>query len=150
MCTDAHRQGQRRAPDELLALLADDVEHRDRLLNARERDLLEEHLVNEVASHLQELISDAEAQVEQMNAELRQRPTSTGMRLRLRWVPRGDGPPGLEKARHRLLRQVSDAWSVEDRQAVSAFLQQQAVAVRAEQKTATWLEHLSVAFDYRA
>jgi uncharacterized protein (TIGR02680 family) len=143
-------QGQRRAPDELVALLADDVAHRDRLLNARERQLLEEHLVNEVASHLQELISDAEAQVEQMNAELRQRPTSTGMRLRLRWAPRADGPAGLEEARHRLLRQVSDAWSLEDRQAVSAFLQQRVAAVRIEEETATWLEYLTIAFDYRA
>jgi len=143
-------QGQRRAPDDLVALLAEDVAHRDRLLSAREREVLEEHLVNEVASHLQELISEAEAQVEQMNAELRQRPTSTGMRLRLRWVPRADGPAGLEEARHRLLRQVSDAWSPDDRQAVSAFLQQQVTAVQAATPLGTWHEHLTAAFDYRS
>jgi len=142
-------QGQRRAPDELVALLLEEISHRDRLLDARERELLEEHLVNEVASHLQELISDAEAQVEQMNEELRRRPTSTGMRLRFRWAPRADGPAGLAEARGRLLRQVSDAWSPEDRGAVSAFLQQEIAAVRTSNESGTWLEQLTEAFDYR-
>jgi len=93
-------------------------------LSEREREILENHLVNEVASTLQELISQAEARVVgDMNSELTTRPTSTGMRLRLRWPPRRGGPDGLEAARHRLLRQNSDAWSDEDRAAVGAFLQ---------------------------
>jgi uncharacterized protein YPO0396 len=110
---------------------------------------LEEHLVNEIASHLQELIHEAEVQVQDMNAELRQRPTSTGMRLRFRWTPRSDGPTGLAEARTRLMRQVHDAWSVEDREAVSAFLKAQIDAVRTANETGTWLEHLTEAFDYR-
>jgi len=142
-------QGQHRAPDELSGLLLDEIGHRDRLLDARERELLEEHLVNEVASHLQELISDGEEQVQRVNDELQSRPTSTGMRLRFRWAPRFDGPAGLAEARKRLLRQVSDAWSLEDRGAVSTFLQQQILAVRTANESATWLEQLTEAFDYR-
>jgi hypothetical protein len=102
-------QGQRRTPDELAGLLGEEIDHRERVLSAKERELLEEHLVNEVASHLQELIADAEDQVGQMNSELEERPTSTGMRLRFRWEPLPDGPPGLAEARRRLLRQASDA-----------------------------------------
>ena len=34
-----------------------------------------------------------------MNEELAERPTSTGMRLRFRWEPLADGPPGLAEAR---------------------------------------------------
>ncbi len=143
-------QGQRRAPDELVGLLGEEIDHRERVLSAKERELLEEHLVNEVASHLQELIADAEDQVGQMNAELEERPTSTGMRLRFRWEPLPDGPPGLAEARRRLLRQASDAWSVEDRAAVSAFLQEQIAAERARDDSRTWLEHLTAALDYRA
>jgi uncharacterized protein (TIGR02680 family) len=143
-------QGQRRSPDELVGLLAEEVGHRERVLSAKERELLEEHLVNEVASHLQELIADAEDQVSQMNAELEERPTSTGMRLRFRWEPLPDGPPGLAEARRRLLRQASDAWSVEDRAAVGAFLQEQIAAERARDDSGTWLEHLTAALDYRA
>jgi len=110
---------------------------------------LEEHLVNEIASHLQELIHDVEVQVHDMNQELLQRPTSTGMRLRFRWTPRPDGPAGLPEARARLMRQVHDAWSVDDRASVSAFLKAQIDAVRAANENGTWLEHLTEALDYR-
>jgi uncharacterized protein (TIGR02680 family) len=143
-------QGQRRAPDVLAGLLGEEIGHRERVLSAKERELLEEHLVNEVASHLQELIADAEDQVRQMNDELEERPTSTGMRLRFRWEPLPDGPPGLAEARRRLLRQASDAWSVEDRAAVSAFLQERIAAERTRDDSGTWLEHLTAALDYRA
>ena len=142
-------QGQRRTPDQLVGLLGEEVDHRERVLSAKERELLEEHLVNEVASHLQELIVDAEHQVQQMNDELEERPTSTGMRLRFRWEPLPDGPPGLAEARRRLLRQASDAWSLEDRAAVSAFLQERIAAERVRDESGTWLEHLTAAFDYR-
>jgi uncharacterized protein (TIGR02680 family) len=143
-------QSQRRTPDRLVGLLGEEIDHRERVLSAKERELLEEHLVNEVASHLQELIADAEDQVRQMNDELEERPTSTGMRLRFRWEPLPDGPPGLGEARRRLLRQASDAWSAEDRAAVSAFLQERIAAERAGNESGTWLEHLTAALDYRA
>jgi hypothetical protein len=103
-----------------------------------------------VASHLQQLISEAEAQVGQMNAELRERPTSTGMRLRLRWETRLDGPAGLPQARARLLRQDADLWSPADREAVGDFLGRQIEAARAEDELATWAELLSRALDYRS
>jgi uncharacterized protein (TIGR02680 family) len=142
--------GHERRPDELGALLTDEVAHRERMLSAREREVLEEHLVNEVASHIQELITAAEAQVERMNDELERRPTSTGMKLRFRWRPDEDGPAGLAEARRRLLRQVAEAWSSEDRAAVSAFLHGLIAAERARDEIGTWLEHLVRALDYRA
>jgi uncharacterized protein (TIGR02680 family) len=142
-------QGRDRAPDELISLLGDEVGYRERMLTSRERELIEEHLVNDVASHLQELIGDAEAQVEQMNAELAERPTSTGMRLRLRWEPAPDGPPGLPEARRRLLRQDAELWSPADRAAVGDFLQRQIEAERARNEDGTWQEQLRLALDYR-
>jgi len=143
-------QGRKRAPGELTELLDAEVGYRERMLTAKERQLLEEHLVNDVASHLQELIAEAEAQVAQMNAELKERPTSTGMQLRLRWEPRPDGPDGLAEARARLLRQDADLWSPEDRAAVSEFLARQIERERAENEYGTWQEHLARALDYRA
>lgn len=136
-------------PD-LAEALAVEVAERGRLLDERERVILENHLVNEVASTLQELISDAEAQVARMNAELSERPTSTGMKLRLLWRPREDGPAGLTEARERLLRQTADAWSQEDRAAVGGFLQARIAEVRSRNAAGTWLEHLSEALDYRS
>lgn len=136
-------------PD-LEAALSTEVDDRQRLLDEREREILENHLINEVASTLHELITEAERQVSQMNSELADRPTSTGMRLRLLWQPRPDGPSGLAQARERLLRQTSDAWSDVDRAAVGGFLQARISEVRANDPTGTWLEHLTTALDYRA
>jgi uncharacterized protein (TIGR02680 family) len=135
---------------ELASALAEEVGDRQRLLDEREREILENHLVNEVASTLQELISDAEHRVAGINGELAERPTSTGMRLRLRWRVAEDGPQGLAEARERLLRQVADAWSEEDRAAVGAFLQAQIQEVRSRDVAGTWIEHLTEALDYRA
>jgi uncharacterized protein (TIGR02680 family) len=133
----------------LAAALAEEVDERQRLLDSREREILENHLVGEVASTLQELITAAEKHVADTNRELAERPTSTGMRLRLRWMPDPDGPDGLADARARLLRQTADAWSEADRAAVGDFLQSQIKAVRAQDATGTWLDHLTRALDYR-
>jgi uncharacterized protein (TIGR02680 family) len=134
---------------QLTEALGQEVADRRRLLDEREREILENHLVNEVASTLQELIFEAERQVRQMNAELAARPTSTGMRLRLEWQALPDGPAGLAEARRRLLLQSSDAWSPEDRAAVGGFLQERIAEVRADDEAGTWLEHLTTALDYR-
>ena len=71
------------------------------------------------------------------------------MQLRLRWTANPDGPDGLADARARLLRQSADAWSETDRAAVGGFLQNQIKAVRSQDATGTWLEHLTRALDYR-
>ena len=133
----------------LAAALAEEVEERQRLLDSREREILENHLVGEVASTLQELITAAEQRVADTNRELAERPTSTGMHLRLCWTADPEGPDGLADARARLLRQTADAWSEADRAAVGGFLQNQIKAVRAQDATGTWLEHLTHALDYR-
>jgi uncharacterized protein (TIGR02680 family) len=143
-------RGVARTPAELSDLLAEEVSYREQMLTARQRQVIEDHLINDVASHLQQLISDAEAQVAQMNSELRDRPTSTGMLLRLRWEIRQDGPAGLEAARARLLRQDSDLWSPADREAVGDFLSRQIEAARADDEHATWAELLGRALDYRS
>lgn len=135
---------------ELASALTGEVADRQRLLDEHEREILENHLVNEVASTLQELISDAEHHVAATNTELDERPTSTGMRLRLRWRVVEDGPQGLREARERLLRQAADAWSEQDRTAVGAFLQAQIQEVRSRDVAGTWVEHLTEALDYRA
>ncbi|QGK70721.1 TIGR02680 family protein [Allosaccharopolyspora coralli] len=141
--------GRRTSVPDLVDALETEVSDRERLLDEREREILENHLVNEVASTLQELISAAENQVARMNEELAARPTSTGMRLRLVWRPRPDGPTGLNAARERLLRQNPDAWSEEDRSTVGSFLQERIADVRARDTAGTWLEQLTTALDYR-
>ena len=132
----------------LAEALAAEVEQRTTLLSAREREILENHLLNEVAGTLHELIAAAEAEVRQMNDELQARPTSTGMKLRLIWQQARNAPEGLDRVRHKL-RQTIDAWSAADRALVGAFLQQRIATEHADNPAAGWAEALTSALDYR-
>lgn len=134
--------------DRLAERLAQDVADRERLLSAREREILENHLVSEVAGHLHELLLTAQGQIDGMNRELAERKTSTGMQLRVRWRERTDGPAGLTAARGLMIR--SDAtWSLDDRAAIGGFLQAQIAEVRQSDPAGGWQEHLELALDYR-
>ena len=113
-------------------------------LTAREREILENHLLNEVAGTLHELITAAEAEVRAMNDELESRPTSTGMKLRLIWQQARDAPDGLDQVRHKL-RQTIDAWSAADRTTVGSFLQQRIATEHASNPAAGWAEALTAA-----
>jgi uncharacterized protein (TIGR02680 family) len=142
-------QGRRHDMPDLAAALGEEADQRARLLSAREQEILENHLLNEVAGTLHELITAAEAEVRQMNQELESRPTSTGMKLRLVWQQARDAPDGLDRLRHKL-RQTVDAWSADDRAAVGGFLQQRIAAEHAGNQAAGWAEALTAALDYRA
>lgn len=150
MIVEVAFQGRTRTVADLATALVDEVETRQRVLSAREREVLETHLVNEVAGALQELIVTAERQVDGMNRELEARPTSTGMRLRLLWRPTRDAPAGLAELRGRQLRQSTDVWNDDDRRTVGAFLQEQISRERLRDEAATWTEQLARALDYRA
>ncbi|MEY9858672.1 uncharacterized protein (TIGR02680 family) [Catenulispora sp. GAS73] len=134
----------------LAVVLDTEVAQRDRLLSAKERELLENHLVGEVAGALQELITEAEGMVAAMNQDLESRPTSTGMALRLVWRTSKAAPEGLEAVRTRLLRKAVDAWSPADRATVGDFLQRRITDERAANPADTWHDQLARAFDYRA
>ncbi len=141
-------QGKSVSVPELKDLLSDEVMSRQGVLDAREREVLENHLVGEVATQLHELIRRGEALVADMNREIEARPTSTGMRLRFSWRPRPDGPEALQDARRRLLA-ADHVWSAEDREALGAFLQARIREVREADETGTWQQHLTHALDYR-
>ncbi|MFJ8163989.1 TIGR02680 family protein [Streptomyces sp. NPDC096136] len=149
MIVDIVYQGRERTVPALAEALAVEVGELTRILSAHEREILETHLITEVAGTLQELIAAAERQVLAMNAELEERPTSTGMRLRLVWRPSRKAPVGLAQARGRLL-QTADAWTPEDRAAVGEFLQTQIARQQTEDAAGSWLEHLTAALDYRS
>src|SRR5699024_5275219 len=122
------------APDRLQALLEAEVAERRSLLTAKEREIIENHLQAEVAAQLQQLMREADERVRRINTELEQRPTSTGVKFKLAWLPRDDADSAqltnLADVRKRLLNKVSDAWSAQDRAAVGAFLQERIAAER--------------------
>lgn len=149
MVVDIVYQGRERAVPELAEALSVEVGELNRILSAHEREILETHLITEVAGTLQELIAAAERKVVAMNTELEERPTSTGMTLRLVWRSSRKAPAGLAQARGRLL-QTADAWSSEDRSAVGEFLQTQIARQQTEDVAGSWLDHLTAALDYRS
>jgi uncharacterized protein (TIGR02680 family) len=144
-------------PDALLRRLTGEIESRKELLTANEREVFENHLQAEIATEVQRLLQAGNKQVEAINRELHKRPTSTGIRYRLRWEPLAEGaegaPVGLDAARKRLLNKSNDLWTAEDRQVVGAMLQQR-IAVEREQADkrggASLLEQLARALDYRS
>ena len=141
-------QGRTREIPELATTLQAEIDERAQLLSAREREILENHLLNEVAGTLHELIAAAEDEVRTMNDELAARPTSTGMRLRLSWRTARDAPDGLGRVRDKL-RQTVDAWAEADRAAVGEFLQRQIAREHADNPAVGWYEQLTTALDYR-
>jgi len=141
-------QGRMCRPGEYAQSLADDLAHRERLLNQREREVIENHLLGDVAVELQALLRRAEEWVDETNAELLARPTSTGMQLKFAWEPDPEGPPGLESAR-RCLRRKNALWTPEDRAGLATFLQQRIEAERTAAPDRTWRDQLTAALDYR-
>ena len=143
-------QGRTHTMAEFGEILASEVESRQALLSAREREVLENHLVGEVSMHLHDRLHAAEKLVREMNEELAARPMSTGMTLRFAWRPLvDDGPAGLAEARKRLMR-AGGTWSPAERQALGAFLQKRIEDVRAANQTGSWQDHLAEALDYRS
>jgi hypothetical protein len=140
--------GQERPVDELRQILFDDAAVRQMLLDARAKEILENHLIGKVSNHLRDLLHAAEEQVRQMNIELGSRPMSSGMKLRFVWRPADVAPSGMVEARQRLM-QLNDTWSVPERQMLGAFLQQQIEAVFSDIEGASWQESLAEALDYR-
>ncbi len=128
-------------------LVADIRERRD-LLDARERAVLENYLIDEVANHLHDLLHRAERWCDEANEELASRPMDTGMTLRFTWEPAPDAPPALAEAR-RLLLSARGTWSPAQRKAVGEFLQQRIRTVQMQNDAGTWQDHLVQAFDYR-
>ena len=134
-------------PD-LAATLDAEVADRSRLLSEREREILENHLVSEVASTLQELIFAAEQQVARIDRGARCSPdlhrdeiapvlgTRPGCATRHRRAQAPTAPDRrcLERGGSRVGRRVS---AERDRTGPR------------RSRRRTWLEHLTEALDYR-
>jgi len=142
-------QGRERTMTELGRLLDDEVTNRERMLDAREREVIENHLIGEVATELQRLLRTGEDWVRDVNGELAARPTSSGVKLRFAWNIDPDGPAGAESVRRQLLK-ASATWSPAERDAIGDFLQDRIRAERTADEGASWQEQLSRALDYRA
>lgn len=141
-------QGTACTMDELRSALSEEISRRQTLLDAREREVLENHLIGEVAHHLHERLHAGQHFVDRMNEEVRARPMSTGMMLRFTWAPSEDGSTDLRDIRAKLLSDPA-AWAPADRRAVGEFLSREIREARAQSEGGTWDDHLRDALDYR-
>ena len=140
--------GREHKMDELRQILSDDVADRQKLLDAREREILENHLVGKVSTHLRELMNSAAEQVRQMNVELESRPMSTGMKLRFVWRPNATASSNAAELRGCLM-QLTGILSHEERRLLGTFLHQQIQAACSDAEDASWQESIARALDYR-
>jgi hypothetical protein len=139
-------QGRPHTVTELREAFAAEVAERERLLAAKEREIIENHLLGEVAMELQRLVRAAEEWVASANGELTARPTSTGLRFRFAWAPLDEG--GFPSVRRAFLR-TSELWSPAERSTLAQFLQGRIRTAQAADDNGSWRDHLSVALDYR-
>jgi hypothetical protein len=141
--------GQTRTMTALQQSLADEVQNRQEMFTAKERAVIENHLIGEVASELQTLIRAGEDWVRIVNDELDQRPASSGIKLRFVWDVDPESSDGLDVARRQLLKMTA-AWSPAERDSIGCFLQNRIKGERAADETASLEDHLRRALDYRA
>ena len=141
-------QGERRRMNDFSSLLAEEIVNRGLLLTAKEREVLENYLIHDVAVELGSLIRRAAELVRDMSKQLQLRPTSTGMMLQFKWEALPDGPAAFSEARRKLMGE-SSTWSQADRMLLGDFLQEQIRLVREAETTGTWQEQLTIALDYR-
>lgn len=139
-------QGRSHTMGELAQAFVAEVLERERILQAQEREIIENHLLAEVAVELQKLIRAAENWRISANDELSSRPTSSGVRFRFQWEP--DAETGFQPIRPILLRK-GELWTPTERTALAAFLQGRIDAEKASDQTGSWRDHLARALDYR-
>lgn len=131
---------------ELHAAFGAELEERERLLQAKEREIIENHLLAEAAVELQKLIRAAETWRASANEELSTRPTSSGVRFRFQWEP--DTATRFHEVRPVLLRR-GELWTLAERTALAAFLQGRIAAEQDADESGSWRDHLARALDYR-
>jgi uncharacterized protein (TIGR02680 family) len=141
--------GQTRTMTALRQSLSDEIQSRVQMLDAREREVIENHLIGEVATELQWLIRSGEDWLRVVNDQLGKLPASSGIKLQFVWDVDPEAADGLEFVRRQLLKMTA-AWSPTERDSIGRFLQSRINAERAADETAPWQEHLRRALDYRA
>ncbi len=141
-----HFQARPHTMTELQAAFVAEIEARGRLLQEREREIIENHLLAEAAVELQKLIRSADNWKIAANREMHERPTSTGIRFRFQWE--ADTEIRFHEVRPILL-QRGELWTPAERSAVSTFLQGRIAAEQAADESGSWRDHLARALDYR-
>ena len=143
------------SPVELLERLSEQIEIQKTLLDAQERKLFEDFLIQEIAEEIRTHIFEAEEWVQRINKVLSNMPM-VGERYSLEWRPLAEYDPtrpGSHLAHyHKLLRKQSQTLTAQEMDTLmSAFRQEISLArlKRQEDPGMNFTETLELIFDYR-
>lgn len=114
-------RGKDHSPTELRDHFSAEVETRARVLQEEERRVIENHVVDQLAGHMQERLREAQETAQRIGSELRERPLHTGMRIDLKWEPQPELGDALQRVR-KLLYSAGSVWTLEQRAEVADFL----------------------------
>ncbi|MDR1145193.1 MAG: TIGR02680 family protein [Verrucomicrobiales bacterium] len=142
--------GERMSLGKLHAVIIDNITEQNRLLNAKERELIDNHLIGDAAAELHKFIRDGQDHVKAMNGEIENCATTMGLSVRLLWQLRNedDAPQGLVEA-EKILLSKNTLWTPEERNQLGSFLHQHIADVRNNNPADSWYDHLRRALDYR-
>jgi hypothetical protein len=139
---------------QLRARLGEELAHQEHLLEAREHELFQNFLLEELANTIGRHITEAEAWVERMNAVLSQS-TFVGMHYTLKWKARDpeDKQTGSSLANyHDLLRRQAQTFKQDEINALVHAFRQEINRLRNQTQQlseASFADALAAIFDYR-
>lgn len=133
---------------QLSAHFAKEVSKRERLLEEEEREVIENHLLDQLGLHLQQRLREAGELVAGMNLEIESRPMSTGMRLKFSWDPEDELAAGWQRIR-KLMGSMGSLWTPAEREQVASFLRERMDRAREDHPGTSSEDQLRIGLDYR-
>jgi len=128
--------------------LATQVAQHEELLDERDQEIFERHLLTRVSEALRDLLNNAHELVEDINACLRDTPTASGLRVRLRWQL-DQASTGQQEAME-LLRKTPELLGPDERERLRRFFAGAIAEERAADPGAGYEAVLTRVFDYRS
>jgi hypothetical protein len=131
------------------AHLKEHIEDQSLLLEARERTLLEDALLKQLAQQIHARTRDARDLVSTMDADTRSRPMSSGTAVGIRWVT-ADKITDSQKAVAGLLAKAPEYLGPDGLDELRRLLREQLHTARARETLKTYHQVLAEVLDYRA
>ncbi len=129
--------------------IAEDVENQGILLEQRERTVLEDSLLTALAQQIHSRVLAARDLVDQMDADTRSKPMSSGMAIGIRWV-RSDKLSDQQAQVSRLLDRDAASLGPEGLAELRGLLRAMIHDHRAANRRDTYREVLAAVLDYRS
>jgi len=133
---------------QLARVLAAQVAQHEELLDERDQAIFERHLLTRVSETLRDLLNSAHELVDDINTCLRETPTASGLRVRLRWQL--DQASTAQQDALELLRRSPELLGPDDRERLRRFFAGAIADERAANPGAGYEAVLTRVFDYRS